>query len=178
MSLFLEDFVEPIHADSFFSVSKYGAIHERLSFEYQDPDGYYKRVLRDDDLFRHEIEKLAANMQYFLDKERVEINEKRVRSYVSYCDIYLKGPSDVVSVIYLIDFSGDFIQGLNMIQTWLEEEDAPYDFEILWKFPTGTEIEEVETVMEFEIYDDILSLWAYEGETVGGYERLSFIIPD
>ena len=176
MASFLEDYVEPIHADSFFSVSLNGEIHERLSFEYLDPEGYYRKVIRDDDLLRKEVEKLAGNMQHFLDLERVEINKNRVRSTVSYCDIYTKGHSDVASVVYLIDFSGIFTEGENRIETWLEEEEAPYDFEILWRFPKGTTITEVETIMEYEIYDDILSLWAFEGEAVGGYERLQFIL--
>ena len=35
--------VEPVHASSFFSVSKTGEIHERLNFEYLDMEGYYRR---------------------------------------------------------------------------------------------------------------------------------------
>ena len=64
-----------------------------------------------------------------------------------------------------------------MIETWLEEEEAPYDFEIIWRFPGGTKITEVETNLEFEIYDDIISLWAIEGDDVGGYEKLAFELP-
>ena len=176
MSEYLDDYVEPVHADSFFSVSRTGEIHERLSFEYLDPEGYYRQVIRDENLLSKEVEKLANNMQYYLDKERVEINTKRVRSEITYCDIYLKGPSEIASILYLIDFSGEFVQGSNRIETWLEEEDAPYDFEIIWKFPLHTKITEVETIMEYEIYDEVLSLWAYEGEEVGGYERLVFEI--
>lgn len=173
----LSDLVEPVHADSFFSVSRNGEIHERLSYEYTDPEGYYRRVIRDEKLFKREIEKLADNMQHFLDLERVEINEERVRSRVDYCDIFLKGPSEVVSVIYLIDFAGRFTENTNKIETWLEEEAAPYDFEILWRFPIGTCITEVETSLDFEIYDDIITLWALEGDDVGGYEKLQFKLP-
>ena len=100
------ELVEPVHADSFFSVSRTGEIHERLSYEYIDPEGYYRRVIRDEDLLRKEVEKLADNMQSFLDQERVEINSERVRSRVDYCDLFLKGATEVVSVIYLIDFAG------------------------------------------------------------------------
>ncbi|TFH07658.1 MAG: hypothetical protein E4H14_08020 [Candidatus Thorarchaeota archaeon] len=64
-----------------------------------------------------------------------------------------------------------------MIETWLEEEEAPYDFEILWRFPFGTKIVEVETTMDFDIYDDIISLWAIDGDDVGGYEKLVFELP-
>ncbi len=173
----LSEFVEPVHADSFFSVSRNGEIHERLNYEYIDPEGYYRRVIRDEQLLKKEVEKLADNMQYFLDLERVEINKERVKSRVDYCDIYLKGSSEVVSVVYLIDFAGRFREGVNKIETWLEEETAPYDFEILWRFPVGTRILEIETTLDFEIYEDLVSLWALEGDDVGGYERMEFELP-
>ncbi|MFX1485377.1 MAG: hypothetical protein ACFFCP_19565, partial [Promethearchaeota archaeon] len=126
---------------------------------------------------KKEVEKLADNMQYFLDLERVEINEQRVRSRVDYCDIFLKGESEVVSVLYLIDFAGRLGERVNKIETWLEEEIAPYDFEIIWRFPVGTRVIEVETALDYEIYDDIITLWAMEGDNVGGYERMKFELP-
>ncbi|MFX1578572.1 MAG: hypothetical protein ACFFBJ_02925 [Promethearchaeota archaeon] len=172
----LSDLVEPVHADSFFSVGRTGEIHERLCYEYIDPERYYSRVIRDENLLKKEVEKLAANMQYFLDLERVEINGERVKSRVDYCDIFLKGPTEVVSVVYLIDFAGRFHEGGNKIETWLEEEEAPYDFEIIWRFPIGTNIKEIETALDFEIYGDLVTLWALEGDEVGGYERMEFEI--
>jgi len=170
----LSELVEPIHADSFFSVSRSGEVHERLCYEYIDPEGYYRKVLRDERLFKKEIEKFADNMQHFLNLERVEINNERVKSQVDYCDIFLKGATDIVSVVYLIDFSGKFQKGANMIETWLEEEEAPYDFEIIWRYPMGTHIKEIETTLEYEIYGDLVTLWAFEGDEVGGYERMEF----
>jgi hypothetical protein len=174
----LSELVEPVHADSFFSVSRTGEVHERLCYEYLDPEGYYRRVIRDEHLLRKEIEKLVDNMQYFLDQERVEINNERVRSRVDYCDIFLKGITEVVSVVYLIDFAGRFREGINKIETWLEEEEAPYDFEILWRFPVGTHIREIKTSLDFEIYGDLVTLWALEGDEVGGYERMEFDLND
>jgi len=173
----MSDFVEPVHADSFFSVSNTGEIHERLSFEYVDPEGYYRKVCRDPDLLRREIIKLSSNMQHFLDLERVELNQERVKSIVNYTDIFPKGGSDVVAVVYIIDFAGRFRKGVNSIQTWLEEEIAPYDFEILWRFPVGTNIIEIDTLLEYEIYQDFVSLWAQEGDSVGGYEKMEFELP-
>lgn len=172
------DMVEPVHADSFYSVSSTGEIHERLCFEYLDMDRYYSKVLRDERLLADEVEKLAGSLQFFLDKERVEINGMGAKSRVDYCDIFLKGTTDVVAVVYLIDFAGHLHKGPNKIETWVEEETAPYDFEILWRFPMGTRITEVETILEYEIYEDILSLWALEGEDVGGYERMMFNLPE
>ena len=173
----ISDLVEPVHADSFFSVSNNGEIHERLSFEYVDSEGHYREVCRDPDLLRREIIKLSSNMQYFLDLERVEINQERVKSIVNYTDIFPKGASDVVAVVYIIDFAGRFKEGVNSIQTWLEEEIAPYDFEILWRFPVGTKVIEIDTLLEYEIHQDFVSLWAQEGDAVGGYEKMEFELP-
>ncbi len=170
----LSELVEPVHAESFFSVSRTGEVHERLCYDYLDPEGFYRKVLRDEILFRKEVEKLIDNMQHFLDLERVEINGERVRSRVDYCDIFLKGAAEVVSVIYLIDFAGKFQEGINRIETWLEEEEAPYDFEIIWRFPLSTNIKEIVTTLDFEIYGDLVTLWAQEGDEVGGYEKMVF----
>lgn len=168
------DMVQPVHAESFFSVARSGEIHERLSDEYTDPEHYYRRVLQDEEDFRREIETLSDNLQYYLDKERVEINGHAVRSQVHYTDIFLKGESDVVAVVYLIDFSGRFTPNANRIETWLEEETAPYDFEIMWRFPMGTHDISIESLLEYEIYKSIVVLWAQEGDKVGGYERMEF----
>jgi hypothetical protein len=169
--------VQPVHADSFFSVAKSGEIHERLCYEYVDPEHYYQQVLQDEESFRKEIQNLSGNLQYYLDKETVEINARRVRSLVHYTDIFLKGESDVVAVVYLIDFAGQFTLNANRIETWLEEETAPYDFEIMWRFPLGTRDIRVESLLDYEIYDSIVVLWAQEGDKVGGYERTEFNIP-
>ncbi len=180
MSLYSEseDFVEPIHAESFFSVAASGEIHERLCFEYIDIEGYYRQVLQDEGRLEEEIRKLATNMQFFLDEERVEINGERVKSIVRYVDIFLKGVSNVVAVVYLIDFAGVMRPGGNIIQTWLEEEVAPYDFEIIWRFPSGTQIVEIDSKLTFEIHGDFVVLWAVEGDEVGGYESMEFLIPE
>lgn len=173
-----EDFVEPIHAESFFSVSATGEIHERLCFEYLDLEGFYRQVSQDERLLEKEITKLSTNMQYFLDEERVEINSERVKSIVRYSDVFLKGPTDVVAIVYLIDFAGRFQSGGNKVQTWLEEEVAPYDFEIMWRFPYGTQIVAIDTKLENQVYNDFVVLWALEGDQVGGYELMEFILPE
>ncbi len=178
MRIEAEEFVIPVHAESFFSVSISGEIHERLCFEYLDPDGHYKGITHDESLLAKETEKLAANMQYYLDRERVEINSQKVKSIVRYIDVFPKGDSEVVGVVYLIDFAGRFVSGVNKIETWLEEEVAPYDFEIIWRFPMGTKIVEIDSLLDFEIYNDFVTLWALEGVDVGGYERMEFILPD
>ncbi|NWF95270.1 MAG: hypothetical protein HXY34_03925 [Candidatus Thorarchaeota archaeon] len=171
------DGVVPLHADSFFSVSVSGEIHERLCFEYSDPLGYYRRVTGDEGLFESEIRKLSANLQGFLNEERVEINGEEVRSIVRYADVFMKGDSNVVGIVYLIDFAGRFRETVNTIETWLEDEDAPYDFEIIWRFPHRTRVEAVETRLQYEVHRDMVVLWANTGDRVGGYERMEFTLP-
>ncbi len=173
---FESDLVEPIYASSFFSVSVSGEIHERLVYEYYDPAGYYQKVLADSSLFEEEVNKFWDNMQYFLDRERVEINGQRVRSEVKFVDIISKGDSGVVAVVFIIDFSGRFIPGHNKIETWLDEEEAPYDFDIVWRFPIGTKIIDIETLLDYDVNDDIVTLWATRDQFVGGYERMVFDI--
>lgn len=166
--------VEPIHAESFFSVARSGEVHERLYFEYRDYDSYYSDLLGNNAAFGDEIAKLSNNMQYYLDQERVEFNGEQVTSIVRYTDIVMKGHTNFVAVLYLIDFAGRFTPTRNIIETWLERETAPYDFEIIWRFPAGTKIEPIETELEYEIFGDFVVLWALEGDKVGGYEKMVF----
>jgi len=149
-----------------------------LTYEYEDPEGYYRSVLRDEDLLREEAEKLGSNMQYYLDKERVEINARKVKSVVNYVDIFTKGTTEVVSIVYLIDFAGHLNAGFNRIETWIEEETAPYDFEIIWRFPVGSQVTNVDTLLDYEIYGDKIVLWALDGQEVGGYELMEFKLPN
>lgn len=169
--------MEPTHAEAFFSVSSTGEIHERLSYDYVDEGGYYRRVLSDQELLDAEITKLSTNMQRILDAERVEINGRRTMSDVEYVDIIMRDARSLVSAIFLIDFCGQF-ERINRIETWIEEEEAPYDFEIFWRFPRGTRLLEVHTQLEYDNHGDILSLWASTGDRVGGYERLVFELPE
>ena len=45
---------------------------------------------------------------------------------------------------------------------------------ILGRFPMGAHIKEIETTLDFEIYGDLVTLWAQEGDEVGGYEKMEF----
>ncbi len=172
-----EDYeIVPIHAEAFFSVSKTGEIHQRLIFDYDDPGEYYYSLLDDDLKLNEEIEKVVLNMQEFLDEEKVILNKIRVRPKVTFCDIIHRGRPDIPSITFVIEFKGTFFEGKNVIDTYTEKEYAPYDFEVIWKFPDGTEIVDIDTPLHYEIQDSILYLWAYEGEKVGGAERIAFVM--
>ncbi|MHA1740550.1 MAG: hypothetical protein ACTSVD_00475 [Candidatus Thorarchaeota archaeon] len=171
-----DDLVEPIYATAFFSVAQTGEVHEILTFEYSDPEGYYARVLADDTLFEAEVSKVWSNMQYFLDKERVEINGERVRAIINHVDIMARG-AKTVATVFVIDFAGRFMRGTNRIETWIEEEEAPYDFDIIWRFPVGSKVLEVDTQLDYDILGDIIVLFAERGQRVGGYERITFEMP-
>ncbi len=171
------DRVVPIHAEAFFSLSVDGEIHQRLCFEYHDPTGHYRGVLLDDALYSEEVTQLSDNMQRFLDEERIEINGTRVRPVISYTDIFLKGTTDVVAIVYLIDLRCRFQKTKNRVEFWSDEEIATYDYEILWRFPCGSSITNVETSLQYETLGDILLLWAWKGDNVGGHEVIEFALP-
>jgi len=166
--------IVPIHAEAFFSVSKTGEIHQRLIFDYDDPDEYYYSIIDDEMKLADELGKVSANMQDFLDDETVIINKIKVRPKVIFCDIIHRGKPEIPSITFVIEFKGTFFEGKNLIDTYTDEEYAPYDFEVVWKFPEGSEIIDVDTPLHYEIDGTILYLWAYEGEKVGGREKIAF----
>ncbi len=57
------------------------------------------------------------------------------------------------------------------------QEIAEYDIEVLYLFPKGTQIIEVDTPLEYEIRGPILLVWARKGDKVGGYEAVHFKFP-
>ena len=172
----LEDEVEPIHAEAFFSVCRTGEIHQRLIFDYDDPEGYYYSVVNDDIKLNEEISKVVVNLQNYLDDEEVIINKIRVKPKVAFCDIIHRGNLDIPSITFVIRYMATFFEGKNIIDTTSDEEYAPYDFEVVWSFPEGTEITLVDTPLHYDIDGSILYLWAYEGESVGGHEIIEFIL--
>ncbi len=171
------DDVVPVHAESFFSLCMGGEIHQRLCFEYRDPHGHYRNVLLDDELYSEEVARLSDNMQFFLDEEHIEVNNVKVRSVVNYMDIFLKGNTDVVAIVYLIDMRCRLKRVNNRIEFWSDEETAAYDYEILWRFPCGSRVLNVESQLQFELLDDMLLLWAWSGDHVGGHELIEFSLP-
>lgn len=167
----------PVHANSFFIVSRDGAFNQILTYDYYDPSGYYSQLTHRPIDFKKEIDKLWSNMQDFLDEETIKINGTVTRPLVKHVDIEHRGSETTPFLTWIIYFEGRFNKGSNIFESWAEEERAAYDFEVYWYFPPKTAITEIDSPMDYDSQDNTLILWARKGDKVGGYERIIFNIP-
>jgi hypothetical protein len=169
--------VQPLFASSVFSISAALEVYQVITYDYHDPEGVYKRILEDEEALQLEINTIHANMTEFLAAEHVYINDKRVEQKILQVDIGLRGSPQIAYFQWVVHFQGIPREEENVLSSDVEKELAEYDIEVLYLFPMGTRINEVETPMEFETRDSLLFLWGRKGDKVGGYEAVRFSLP-
>lgn len=164
----------PISGVAYFIVSENGNITEILDFSYLNEDLKYKKIMHDQLEFEDEVKTAWKNMQAFLDAEKIIINNKQVKSKVTFVDIIYRGLEEIPHILFFIDFGGPLKKGINTIETYTEKEKLEYDIEVFWKYPENTKIIEVETPMNYEIKKNFIILWSRKGDIIGGYEKIVF----
>ncbi|MEM4548253.1 MAG: hypothetical protein QXP94_06035, partial [Thermofilaceae archaeon] len=140
----MSESVEPIHAYGFFSVSESLEVNQIVVYEYIDYNRYYASVAKDIDRLNVELERLAANMQRYLDREEVVINGDRLRPKVVGVNLGFRGDPEEPYLVFFIRFRGRPRKGLNYYENIYEEEVAEYPYEAYWFFPSNAKVEEVE----------------------------------
>ncbi len=165
----------PLHANSIYNVSLTENVTQTLFFDYHDPQSYYHRISHQPKQHQIEIQNLWSNLQRFLDKEIVRVNQQPTSQNITYVNYDHHGIQEMPYVYWIIRWRGSsFKGGKNTIESISDIEKALYDFEILWIFPEKSEIIKVETPLEYEIIGPHLALWGRKGETVGGKEVITF----
>jgi len=170
--------VEPIYAQGFFYVSM-DYISYYLVFDYYDPMEYYSVVQSNEELFDKEVSKLWANMQSFLDEEKVYVNNVRVRPKVSMIDIGFRSGKKRPYIVFLIRFKVPIKIGVNEYYNEYEPEVPEYDYVAYWVFPPGSKILNVDIGGGEEwsiVSNNILAIYGKKGVKTGGYERIIFEI--
>lgn len=168
------DEVQPIFASSIFSISPGFQVYQVLCYDYVDPKGVYAEILHDEKAFANEVKKLQRNMQRFLDAEELAINGHPVQQEILHVDIGLHGAIEVPYIQWIIFFQGPVNVEENILSSFVPEEIAEYDIEVLYLFPKDTKIRAVQTPMEYDIRSPLLLVWARKGDKVGGYEEVKF----
>jgi len=167
----------PVHALGFFHICQDGLFYETIIFDYLDLDEYYYNLMEDEKI-EEELNKLASNMQYFLDKEKIIINNKISKPILYGIDICFRGSAQRPSIIFLITFYGKLKKGLNMYENFYEKSIAPYDFESYWFFPPNSRIISVDVDGEYDVFGEknILVIWVERGGKIRGYEKIEFVL--
>ncbi|MEM0042883.1 MAG: hypothetical protein QXF46_02200 [Thermofilaceae archaeon] len=171
----MSESVEPIHAYGFFSVSESLEVNQIVVYEYIDYNRYYASVAKDIDRLNVELERLAANMQRYLDREEVVINGDRLRPKVVGVNLGFRGDPEEPYLVFFIRFRGRPRKGLNYYENIYEEEVAEYPYEAYWFFPSNAKVEEVECAGVSEVIGgQIVIMKVEEGEKITGYEKIVF----
>lgn len=167
--------VEPIHAQAFFRVDREGLFTEILVFDYLDKENFYYKILEDERRYVDEMARLAVVMDEFLREEKIIINDERVEARVVMVNLEFRGAKELPTIIYIIEFKGELIKGLNVYECYYEEGVAEYDYEIYWIFPEDAEVVEVNLSGEHEILNSrILVSSVRRSEKYNGYEKIVF----
>ncbi len=170
----LDENLLPIHGNAIYHVNPFGVITETIYFDFFDPDEYYSSLTHNLKAHQEEISILWRNMQYFLDHELIFINNSRCTQDVVYVNYDHHGDSVSPYIYFVIHICGPPFQSHNIVLSDICIDQAEYDFEIVWAFPPGAQINGVSTQLEHETIGPILNLWGRKGDQVGGQESIEF----
>lgn len=165
----------PLNAEADFYVSKNG-ITELLVYTYLDGEYVYQKLCASEN-YDTEMNKIKDNMQFYLDQDTVLVNYEEKRMKLREVELKFKdGLPEYPQLNFMIIIRCKLQEGNNAIEFYMEDEIAPYDFQIKYHFPYGSEIIEVESLLSFKIINNKILMTAKKGDRVGGYEKIVFKI--
>jgi len=161
----------PLNAEAEFYVSENG-ITELLVYNYFDEEHVYHKMIGLKN-YNKEIDRIKDNMQFFLDQDTVLVNYEEKRMKLREVELKFKDNlPEYPQLNFMITIRCKLLKGINVIEFYMTEEEAPYDFQIKWHFPYSSEIIEVETLLSFKITNNKIVMTAKKGERIGGYEKI------
>ncbi|OYT68070.1 MAG: hypothetical protein B6U65_00520 [Candidatus Wolframiiraptor sp. EX4484-121] len=171
--------VEPVHGQTFFTLSMDDVFGQILVFDYFDPGRYYYRLLEDEGGYRREMDRLLKNMNSLLSREAILINGERVSAEALTINLDFRGAAESPVISFYIEFRGKLFRGgRNVYECFYDEGVAEYDYEVYWFLPRGSRIVEVETSTDYEVFGErFLVMWARRGDHYSGHEKIVFTLP-
>ncbi|WP_440059160.1 hypothetical protein ACSU1N_05070 [Thermogladius sp. 4427co] len=170
--------LEPIYGYGFFRVDLSGLVDETIVFLYYDPERLYARIRTSKRDLEKELRTLADNMQYYLDMEKVYINNQRVYPKVEHVEIGPTVKEEIAYIVYNISFKGILRKGLNTYVDEYEEETSEYEYIVYWLFPEGSRIVRASLDVPYNIimYGRGLVFKVPKGVRLKGREEIVFEI--
>lgn len=166
--------VKPYYASAYFRVS-WGSIAYSMTFDYEDPLGYYDFVVQREDLLESELERLRANMQSFLDSEDVRVNGEPVRPEVVLVDIGFRGHPARPYIVFFIEMSVGLVRGMNTYENSYEPDVFEYDYSAYWFFPKSFRVVEADIDGLQSLGRSFIVVKGSRGDRAGGFERIRFL---
>ncbi|MFX1520595.1 MAG: hypothetical protein ACFFCD_11825, partial [Promethearchaeota archaeon] len=147
-----------------------------LIYNYFDEKQVYQKLCASNN-FDEEMDKIKDNMQYFLDQDTILVNREEQRMKLREVELKFKdGLPEYPQLNFMIIIRCKLQKRTNVIEFYMQEEEAPYNFQIKWHFPHRSEIIKVETSLSFQVANNNIIMTAKKGDCVGGYEKIVFKI--
>ncbi|MBD3350274.1 MAG: hypothetical protein GF364_02195 [Candidatus Lokiarchaeota archaeon] len=168
--------LSPIFANSVITITKSGAFHQVLTYDYSEPTGqYFKLVQLDDEFYEKEIENLSINMQNYMDSCVNKINDAYVKPEVIETEIDFK--EEVFPFYYwVITFKGELKEGINVYESTIEKDTLEYNISSIYILEKPLIPISVESTLNYDILKEqrIVKYWAETNDSVGPTEILRF----
>ncbi len=168
--------VRPLYGQGTFVVCENGYVTQEVIFDYIDKELYYWNLLGNEDKLNEELNRVANNMQSFIDEEIVKINGRKVYPKVSWVDLGFRGSENRPYIVFYINFKGDLRRGVNIYENIYEPEHVEYDYTVTWVFTGSLKVLGAYLGVEYDILADgkILTFSTYKGFNTPGYEKIEF----
>ncbi len=169
--------MKPIYSHGFFHVCEAGTLIQEIIFQYLDKDMVFWNALQGGGV-EEEINKLKENMQGFLEEERILINGKKSEPEVLAVFPGFLGSRRRPYVRYVIMYPAHFRKGINTYIDEYEPVMSDYPYGVIWVFPKGTELLEVEMGVPYEVRPpNVLHFRVKRKVYLPGRERIVFYLP-
>ncbi|MEM2020784.1 MAG: hypothetical protein QXP80_00965 [Zestosphaera sp.] len=165
--------MRPIYAYGRFVVLESGDFFQMIIYEYLDIAEELASAVSSG--LQEELESMKENMQSFLDKEVVKVNDVVVRPSIQLVDVGFRGSLKRPFVEFLIHFKGDLTEGVNTYENVYEPEVATYDYSVSWVLPLGFRVVEAVLGVDYTVGPpNVLRFKVVKGFRTPGYERIRF----
>lgn len=164
----------PLFAETYFMVDR-NIISQHLFFYYYDPSEVYQKF-NETGALKGELETIQANLQYWIDKDDLYINQKKIRMMVKSVHFdFIKGNIKYPFLFFQINSEEFNHQDHSeiIIALYAQPESLPYSAISVWSCLNGTIIK-VESNTYHQISEDQMQVIFYmiQSETIGGKEKI------
>ncbi|MEB3852106.1 MAG: hypothetical protein LRS49_05980 [Desulfurococcales archaeon] len=167
--------MRPLYGQGFFNVCAGGVIWYTIVFDYEDREALYSRLLRDPRLAGEEVATLRANMQRFLDEERILVNGSETRARVLHVYIDTRGERRRATAVFTVEIPFRPRPGRNVYEDYYEPERAEYPYTVTWTLPPCASIVSYEMPGRASMPSpSVLEVRVDAGARIRGYESLVF----
>ncbi len=151
------------------------SLYQTISFYYDDPTEIYYSYIKTD-LLSQLLNEISDNMQSFLSNDKFIINNKQIPLIIEYSELQFhkhKRSEPIITFRIINETNFTLFQGLNTIELDSDSEVLDYPIISTWRFPG--KVQSILSPLNFKISGFNVIFTANQAETIGGYEKFTFM---